>query len=240
MEFLKKIGRHLPETPVICLLIAVTMVPCLAISGNYIIPGAGEVDMPYITDELQSNVFRGAIYGVDSVVAQPEMPAEMVGRTSPATDFTQSKTPDDLISTADEYDIPAEATSFKAWMSYRAITNKASDQWALQQDAWTDADGFRRYGDEGYYMVALGTYYASRCGKTFDITFEGGETIRCIVGDIKADIHTDPLHQHRNGNVVEFIVDGGVISKLCKRMGDMSYAKGANLVGKPTRIVACG
>ncbi len=123
---------------------------------------------------------------------------------------------------SDSMEIPAASTGFKAYMDYHTITNKRSMQYQLQQDAYTDELGFRRYGD--YYMVALGTYYADSCGKTFDITFESGTTIQAITGDIKADQHTDTKNQHRNGNVVEFIVDTDAMPSLAHRMGDMSYA----------------
>lgn len=123
---------------------------------------------------------------------------------------------------SDSMEIPAASTGFKAYMDYHTITNKRSMQYQLQQDAYTDGLGFRRYGD--YYMVALGTYYADSCGKTFDITFESGTTIQAITGDIKADQHTDAKNQHRNGNVVEFIVDTDAMPSLARRIGDISYA----------------
>ena len=48
-------------------------------------------------------------------------------------------------------------TSFKAYEDYSCITNTESTQYKLQQQAWTDSNGLRRYGDE--YMVAVGSYY---------------------------------------------------------------------------------
>lgn len=134
------------------------------------------------------------------------------------------------------YDIPEAATGFKAWEPYTAITCTTSAQYRLQEDAWTDGNGFRRYGNEGYYMVAMGTYYAEECGKVFDVTFESGTTIRCIVGDIKANEDTDELNMHCRGNVVEFIVDKSFLNEDCLTTGDMSYAKGVDLTGKPTLI----
>lgn len=208
MKALKTIAAHLPSTPVLCLILA--LVGALLV-GPHAIQAEAET-LPHPTfHELQADDIVHPAKKVLPVSAEPE-------------------------TLTSDYDIPSEATSFKAWMPYAAITCKSSKQWELQQDAWTDKDGFRRYGDDGLYMVALGTYYAEECGKVFDITFESGTTIRCIVGDIKADCHTDELHQHRNGNVVEFIVDGKAISKTCKRMGDMSYAEGVNLKGKPIQI----
>jgi len=120
------------------------------------------------------------------------------------------------------YEIPIADTGFKSYMDYRCITSPSSKQWSLQQDAWTDELGFRRYGD--YYMVAMGTYYASECGKVFHIVLEDGGEFDAIIGDIKSNMHTDALHQHHNGNVVEFIVDSDCIPHICAIMGDMSYA----------------
>lgn len=109
-------------------------------------------------------------------------------------------------------------------MDYRTITNKSSVQYAMQLEALTDENGFRKYDDR--FMVAVGTAYASECGIKINITLEDGTVINCITGDIKADIHTDPTNTHipHNGNIVEFIVDTKTISDICRKMGDMSYA----------------
>lgn len=120
------------------------------------------------------------------------------------------------------YDVPKADTGFKAYMSYKAITAKSSKQWELQQDSWTDENGFRRL--DNFYMVAMGTYYSKECGAKFHITMESGYEFDVIMGDVKSDEHTDILHQHRNGNVMEFIVDTNKISNTCRVMGDMSYA----------------
>lgn len=123
-------------------------------------------------------------------------------------------------------DVPTNYTSnsgFKTYMDYRTLTSRSSTQYALQQDATTDLDtGIRMY--DGFYMIALGTYYAQSAGERFHITLTSGVEFDAITGDIKADVHTDELHQHCNGNIVEFIVDTNVISNKCRTMGDMSYA----------------
>lgn len=113
-------------------------------------------------------------------------------------------------------------TGFKAYMDYRALTNRASTQYSLQQDAYTNEAGFRMY--DGYYMVALGTFYAQSAGEKFHIVLDSGVEFDVITGDIKSDAHTDSKHQHRNGNIVEFIVDTKLISRECRVRGDMSYA----------------
>lgn len=113
-------------------------------------------------------------------------------------------------------------TGFKSYMDYRALTNRRSKQYALQQNAYTDEQGFRIY--DGCYMVALGTYYAQSVGERFRITLDSGKSFLAVAGDVKSNAHTDRLHQHRGGNIVEFIVDTRAISSTCRRMGDMSYA----------------
>jgi len=118
---------------------------------------------------------------------------------------------------------PESNTGFKAWMDFRTITSRSSKQWELQQDAVTDPQtGIRMY--DGRYMVALGTYYAQSAGERFHIVLDSGIEFDAITGDIKSDKHTDELHQHRNGSIVEFIVDKKALPKMAKRMGDVSYA----------------
>lgn len=121
------------------------------------------------------------------------------------------------------YDVPATSTGVKCWMDYRTITSRSSMQWAIQQEAYTDSLGFRRYGD--YYLVAMGSYYADyHCGRVFRIFLDNGASFDAMIGDMKSDAHTDPGRQHRNGNVVEFIVDDTVIPNASRRSGDMSDA----------------
>jgi len=128
-------------------------------------------------------------------------------------------------------------TGFKAYMDYRTITSPSSKQYALQQEAYTDPDtGIRMY--DGCYMVALGTFYAQQAGERFHITLTSGVEFDAITGDIKADIHTDTMHQHRNGNIVEFVVDTRCISRTCKVMGDMSWAGFKGQVAKIEKLSA--
>ena len=132
--------------------------------------------------------------------------------------------------TLEEMQIPNCDTSFKSYMDYRCITNKASDQYKLQQSAWTDDMGLRRVDD--YYLVAMGTYYSNTVGDKFRITLEGDKTFDVMIGDIKADIHTDnsnmysPVYNEngtfKSANVVEFIIDIKSMDRKVKLMGDVS------------------
>ncbi|WP_130861284.1 hypothetical protein [Bacilliculturomica massiliensis] len=136
--------------------------------------------------------------------------------------------------------VPAVDTSFKAYMDYRAITNRSSWQWKLQQKAVTDEQGFRRV--DGDYLVALGTYYAKGSGERFRITFSSGKTITVMTGDIKSNRHTNETRQYcprgdGSGNMVEFIVDTGQMSRDARRRGDLSCLGMAGTVTAIEKIV---
>lgn len=128
-----------------------------------------------------------------------------------------------------ELSVPAGDTSFKSYMDYRAITNKKSPQYKLQNDCWTDENGLRRCGDD--YVIAVGSYYADYVGERLDIILASGETFTAVVGDFKADSHTDDTHRYTamsNGgkNVIEFVVDVSSLDAKARRMGDISYING--------------
>ena len=115
--------------------------------------------------------------------------------------------------------VPNIQSYFKTWMDYRCITDKSSPQYKMVNNIsndwiYTDSEGFlRAIGEndlgipEDYYVIALGSYYGSN-------VFYG------ILGDQKADCHTNSTHQYASMNdVVEFIVDTKVLNKDVKRMG---------------------
>lgn len=126
-----------------------------------------------------------------------------------------------------EYSIPDYDTSFKTYMDYRAITDKSSAQYMLQREAYTDDMGLRKYED--HYIVAMGTYYSDNVGDTFKITLDNDTSFNVIIGDIKADCHTDSKNMYspvydQNGNfvsanVIEFIVDTKKLNRSVKRLG---------------------
>jgi hypothetical protein len=140
-----------------------------------------------------------------------------------------------VYNTYGDLEIPNVDSSQKTYMGYKSITNTSSKQYKLQQSAETDEFGFRRYN--GLYMIALGTYYTgNECGKTFRITLDTGVTFDAITGDVKDNKDTDSLNQHRNGNIVEFIVDTSAIPDKCKLTGDMSDANDGMFKGKIAKI----
>jgi hypothetical protein len=128
-----------------------------------------------------------------------------------------------------EYAVPVGDTSFKSYMDWECITNTNSTQYKLQQDCWTDDTGLRRYGDD--YVVALGSYYAKYIGERFRVTLSTGEDFPAVVGDFKADCHTDSLNRYTpmgdgGKNVVEFVVDTQELDDTVRKMGDISYIEG--------------
>lgn len=112
--------------------------------------------------------------------------------------------------------------SFKSYMPYTAITNKSSQQYKLQQIAYTGSYGIRMVN--GRYCLAVGSYYTTQIGTYIDLVLANGTIIKCILADCKANAHTDSTHrQNPNGSITEFIVDSKKLHKKAKQMGDISY-----------------
>lgn len=109
----------------------------------------------------------------------------------------------------------------KSYMSYKAITLKISEQYRLQQIAYTGTHGIRQVN--GRFCVALGSAYATKIGTHVDIILENGEVIPCILADQKQDIHTDKTNRVCfDGSLVEFVVDTDYIINRVIKSGDVS------------------
>ena len=95
---------------------------------------------------------------------------------------------------------------FKSYMSWTALS-PSSPQGKFSAKAEVDPEtAIMMYEDR--YLVALGSAYADEVGQKIDIVMESGQIIPAIVGDFKADEHTDEYGstQRWDGSVVEFIV----------------------------------
>ena len=114
-------------------------------------------------------------------------------------------------------------SGFKSYMPYTAITSYSSPQAKLQQKAYTGTYGIRQVGER--YCVAIGTAFNAKVGTYFDLILANGTVIPCIVGDIKANQHTDSNNMITvaNGCLTEFIVDFAALNSKAKQMGDVSY-----------------
>ena len=123
--------------------------------------------------------------------------------------------------------VPNINSSFKTWMSYRAVTNKNSPQYKLINTyGWVDSEGFMRCSsgkewgiDQNYYMIALGSYYGTTIGTKYRITLDTGKVFYGVLADCKANKHTNKTNQYaRNNDVVEFIVDTKKLNSIKKTL----------------------
>ena len=196
--------------------------------------------------EKVNNTYSDKTTEVDAIYCKSVQVENLTASSGNAND-TKSKINKDNENAEilEEMKVPNCDTSFKAYMDYRCITNKASDQYKLQLSAWTDDMGLRRV--DNYYLVAMGTYYSDNIGDKFRITLENGNTFDVMIGDIKADMQTDKNNMYspvynadgsfKSANVIEFIIDKKTISKKVKLWGDVSaYDEFAGNIVKIERI----
>lgn len=104
-----------------------------------------------------------------------------------------------------EYPI-TDGNTTKTVLPYKAF-GKNTNQAKLQSLCQTNEVGLRVY--DGRFTIAVGTYFNTSIGQYFDLVLENGTVIPCIMGDLKADIHTDSrgLFTEASGCMTEFIVD---------------------------------
>ena len=118
-------------------------------------------------------------------------------------------------------DIPeikkGQYTGTKSYEYASVISNKSSRAYQMKILADTE-DGFLKYDDR--FLVAIGTHFNAPVGTYINIELENGTNIPAIVGDIKADKHTDENNVYSMTCIcaTEFIVDNSFKSKT----GDVS------------------
>lgn len=129
-------------------------------------------------------------------------------------------------------------SEFKSYMAYTAVTTKSSAQYKLLngENAYTDPTTGLRMAD-GRYCIALGTGYCSKIGTKIDLVLENGNVIKCILGDIKSDSHTDSTHRYHlmDGSVAEFIMDKAIFSQKKDNSGTVNWIDGFD--GKILKVV---
>lgn len=95
---------------------------------------------------------------------------------------------------------------FKSYMRWTALSPK-SKQGKFSAKASPDPEtAIMMYN--GRYLVALGFAYADYVGQEIDIVMESGQIIPAVIGDFKAEKHTDEHNSTHlwDGSVVEFVV----------------------------------
>jgi hypothetical protein len=117
---------------------------------------------------------------------------------------------------------------FKSYMSYTAITNKASKQLQLHQQARTDDNGLRCIN--GRPLVAIGTGWGLTVGDIALITCNNGNSFEVVIGDIKADVDTksDNKTTSYNNCRCEFIVDMSKLNSTVKKSGNVAVLEQYN------------
>ena len=161
-----------------------------------------------------------------------------VETTTTATTHSKDTTTTTTTANNTYFNVPTGNTSFFAYMDYNTITDVNSYQYKYQINyCYTDDMGLRRnqYGD---YVIALGSYYGTEIGTRYNITLDNGTTFTAVLGDCKADIHTDAMNQYRSAgysgeyqNVIEFIVDNNYLSNEVKSMGNIGAYDMFNCTG---------
>lgn len=129
-------------------------------------------------------------------------------------------------------------SEFKSYMAYTAVTSRNSAQYKLLNgaSAYTDPETGIRMVD-GRYCIAVGTGYCSKIGTKIDLVLKNGNVIKCILGDVKSDAHTDPTHRFHavDGSVAEFIIDKDVFTAKTDGSGTVNWIDGFE--GKIEKVV---
>lgn len=115
--------------------------------------------------------------------------------------------------------LPGGHTNVISGMPYTTITNKRSEQWALQLQAHTDENGIRRYNE--YILAAMGSAYTHTIGDVFRVTLRCGAEFDVMCGDFKDD-GSAPFYGHPAKNydgqtatcVLEFIYDDNALDDI--------------------------
>lgn len=140
---------------------------------------------------------------------------------TPEKEYTITENVIRIHSTA--YDIPPYP-GIKKWMGYRSF-GSGSKQYKLQQYCTTDSFGLR--GVDGLYCIAIGSRFGTKIGQRIDLILKNGTVIPCVMGDQKADIHTDETNTFSNTThnlcCSEFIVDTARLKSEAAHRGDASF-----------------
>ncbi len=130
----------------------------------------------------------------------------------------------------EEVALPALSTEPKHFTDYRSYSLPNTPHYRLQQAAYTDKDGLRRFNQD--YIVALGKFYTESIGDRFQVTLDTGAEFTVILGDGKNPIDCDKDNMYapcvnydgeKCANVLEFIVDNNVLSADVYGYGSIDY-----------------
>ncbi len=131
------------------------------------------------------------------------------------------------------FELPDITGATKTYAYYRAVTAKSSPQYKLlnSEECYTDDETGIRMVD-GFYCIALGSFYGTKIGTKYRITLQDGEEIKelnCILCDQKSDRHTDEKHQYavKNKDIMEFYIEKGKLPRgIAGSYGNLEQFRG--------------
>lgn len=115
----------------------------------------------------------------------------------------------------------------KTYMSYKAITNKNSEQYKYIEKYMTvNTKGFL-IDEHGRIGVALGSHFG-KIGSKYDIELSNGNVLRVVKIEHKSDKHTNNgCEQKWDKSVIEFVIDIRV-AKQCYGVAKNGYINSGN------------
>ena len=146
------------------------------------------------------------------------------------TEYNNITTSKNVWTVGEKVPLPILPTNIKSYTDYRVYNVEGTPHKRLQQVAWTDEHGCRRYNDD--YIVALGSFYSTDIGDRFEVTLDTGRVFTIILGDGKADCDTDVNNMYAPcinydgemcANVIEFIIDKYVVDSEMYSYGSLDY-----------------
>lgn len=151
------------------------------------------------------------------------------------TEQSENSSSGEEVTNTESYEVSNEASSFKSYMDYRALTDTSSTQYEMQQGAYTDDNGLRKIDE--HFCVAMGTYYGE-LGDILQIETDEGATWTVILSDIKSDVHTDSTHRYTTANncMMEFIVDTSAMDYEIKQSGTVNALGFQGKICKVTKL----
>lgn len=157
-----------------------------------------------------------AYYYKAKAVVSKKQSGKVIKKSSAFSDTRKAKT---LLSMG----LPSVSGKTKTYAYYTAVTLRSSPQYKLLRSSkcYTDEETGIRMVD-GCYCVALGSYYGTKIGTKYRVTFSTGTKIDVILCDQKADRHTDSRHQYavNNSDILEFYVEGSKMPRAIRNRGN--------------------
>lgn len=146
---------------------------------------------------------------------------------------------------SNECELPQIPTRVKFFTDYRCYNLWYTPHYRMQQMAWTDSQGLRRYNDD--YIVALGSFYSIDIGDRFEVTLDTGTKFTVILGDGKVDVDCDNRNMYtpcldyngnESANMLEFIVDEKALDPEIYDYGSLDLID--NFKGNVVKMVYLG